>query len=148
MSLNNITNFLVINPWLATAGMPNKEQLQIIGGAGYHSVINLALNTSPGAIPNEKEILNSSGVMYYHIPVIWESPQKTDFEKFASIMQTLRKEKTFVHCVLNMRVSIFVYLYRVLFLKEAPDLAYQDVLKIWEPDHIWGKLMEDVLSSN
>lgn len=148
MPLNDITNFLVINPWLTTAGMPNEEQLQEIARNGYLFVINLALSTSPGAIPNEKEMLNSSGSLYYHIPVNWESPLYSDFEKFSSVMQSLKKEKTFVHCVLNMRVSIFVYLYRVMFLKETQEIAYQDVLKIWEPDQTWKKFMEEVLSTN
>lgn len=148
MSLNDITNFLIINPWLSTAGMPTEAQLKEIALHGYQTVINLALKTSPGAIPNEEEILKRFGLKYFHIPVIWESPQKTDFENFATVMQSLNNEKIFVHCVLNMRVSIFVYLYRVKFLNETPEIAYQDVLKIWDPDQVWRKLMEGILLSD
>jgi hypothetical protein len=59
-------------------------------------------------------------------------------------MQSKENEKIFIHCVLNMRVSIFVYLYRVHFLHEAHEVAYPDVLKIWEPDQIWQSFMKEI----
>lgn len=144
MSLERITNFLSIKPWLATAGMPTREQIELLPVHKFRNVINLALDDSPGALENEEQIVESIGLRYFHIPVIWERPIKSDFDQFVSIMQSIENEKIFIHCVLNMRVSIFVYLYRVHFLHETHEVAYPDVLKIWEPDQIWQSFMKEI----
>lgn len=146
MMLDNITNFLAIKPWLATAGMPTEEQMELLHLHGFQNVINLALEDSPGALVNENQIVKSLGLQYFHIPVVWEKPMKSDFDKFVSIMQPLANKKTFIHCVLNMRVSVFIYLFRVYFLHEAHEIAYQDVLIIWEPDQTWRSFIKEIQS--
>ncbi|HSM25105.1 MAG TPA: protein tyrosine phosphatase family protein [Anaerolineaceae bacterium] len=146
MHIQDITNFLEVKPWLGTAGMPNSDQLEIIAAAGYQSVINLALDQSPGAIPDEKKLATLLGMKFFHIPVIWEQPKVSQFSTFSSIMKKIEGEKIFVHCVLNMRVSVFVYLYRVLQLGESSQEAYKDILKIWKPDHTWQAFMKEVRS--
>lgn len=143
--LPDITNFLEIYPWLGTAGMPEVDQIKSIADAGYQAVINLALDESPGAISEERELVTSLGMKYIHIPVVWESPQISDLEQFFTIMQQLAGQKNFVHCVLNMRVSVFVYLYRVIHLKEDPEVAYQNLLAIWQPDRTWQDLMDQAM---
>lgn len=144
MSLARVTNYLPINPRLATAGMPTKEQIELLVLHEFQNVINLALDDSPGALENEAELVNKLGLNYYHIPVIWENPLKSDFDKFVSIMQTIKNEKTFIHCVLNMRVSVFVYLFRVHLLHESAEPAYLDILKIWYPDQTWQSFMKEI----
>ena len=136
-TIKDITNYLQIKPWLGTAGMPRADQLKLIADQGFEVVINLALAESPGAILDEAERLALMGLEYIHIPVVWESPELSNFEEFISIMDQKKGQKIFVHCVLNMRVSVFVYLYRLLILNEDPDTAYQDLRKIWEPDLVW-----------
>ena len=146
MHIQDITNFLEIKPWLGTAGMPTSDQLEIITAAGYQSVINLALNQSPGAIPEEEQVVRQVGMKYFHIPAIWEQPKVSEYLSFSALMLELAGEKVFVHCVLNMRVSVFVYLYRVLQLEESSQEAYKDILKIWKPDHTWNAFIKEVLS--
>lgn len=143
--LPDITNFLEIYPWLGTAGMPKVDQIKSIADAGYQAVINLALDESPGAISDERELVILLGMKYIHIPVVWESPQISDLEQFFTIMQQLAGQKIFVHCVLNMRVSVFVYLFRVISVKEDPEVAYQDLLAIWQPDKTWQDLMDQAM---
>ncbi len=141
-SITDITNYLEITQRLGTAGMPTAAQIKSIADAGYQVVINLALDESPGAVTDESEKVTRLGMKYIHIPVVWESPQISDLEQFFTILQKLADYKVFVHCVLNMRVSVFVYLYRVIHLKEDPDVAYQDLLEIWHPDGTWQDLMD------
>lgn len=143
-NITGITNYLEIYPWLGTAGMPTAVQIKSIADAGHQVVINLALDESPGAITYEQERVTGLGMKYIHIPVVWESPQISDVEQFFLIMQQLKGLKVFVHCVLNMRVSVFVYLYRVIHLKEDHEVAYQDLLEIWHPDDTWQDLMDRV----
>lgn len=145
-SIKDITNYLQIKPWLGTAGMPRADQLKLVADQGFEVVINLALAESPGAILDEAERLALMGLEYIHIPVVWESPELSNFESFISIMDQKKGQKIFVHCVLNMRVSVFVYLYRLLILKEDPDSAYQDLRKIWEPDLVWNDFIRRALA--
>ena len=146
-SITAITNYLEIYPWLGTAGMPTADQIACIADAGYQAVINLALDESPGAITDEGERVTSLGMKYIHIPVVWESPQISDLEEFFTSMQQVKGLKVFVHCVLNMRVSVFVYLFRVIYLKEDPEVAFQDLLEIWYPDNTWQELIDTALQS-
>ena len=147
MDIRSITNYLEIKPCLGTAGMPTLEQLKIIADSGYQSIINLALDQSPGAIVDEGFHATQLGMKYFHIPVIWEQPKVTQFTSFSSLMKQLEGEKIFVHCVLNMRVSVFVYLYRLLHLIDSPQDAYNEMLKIWEPDPIWQRFIDEVIST-
>ena len=123
MALQEITKVLEIKPWLATAGMPTVDQLETVTTHSFKTIINLAMENSPGVTKNEEQIVKSFGLKYFHIPVVWEKPLRSDFDHFVSIMQSLKGEKTFIHCVLNIRVSIFVYLYRVHYLQEVKELA-------------------------
>src|SRR5262249_18539955 len=50
-ALADIRNFLALDADLGTAGQPTEEQYPAIAAAGYRTVVNLALPTSPGALP-------------------------------------------------------------------------------------------------
>ncbi|PZO42447.1 MAG: phosphatase [Pseudanabaena frigida] len=139
--LAEIYNFLPISEHLATSGQPSIEQLQSIADSGYEVVINLALPTSDGAISNEVEIVQSLGMEYIAIPVIWENPTKSDLDRFLQAIDKRKSQKIFVHCAKNMRVSAFVYLYRRLSLN-CEDEAIADLHKIWQPNEIWQKFID------
>ena len=125
--------------------MPEARQLEAIANAGYQVVINLAMNDSPGAISNQAQILAAYGIRYIHIPVIWEKPDLASLKTFLQTMDKYADQKVLVHCVLNMRVSVFVYLYRLLRLAEAPENAYESVQEIWEPDNTWQLFIHKAL---
>jgi protein tyrosine phosphatase (PTP) superfamily phosphohydrolase (DUF442 family) len=146
--LEEITNFLIINDHLATAGMPSATQLIAIAQAGYQVVINLALSDSPGALENEAQILMENGCTYVHIPVVWESPTLEKLDQFFQTMDKYKSKKVFVHCVMNMRVSIFVYLYRILRLNQSPEKATIQVLQIWQPDDVWENFIRNAITAH
>lgn len=140
--MDSILNFVQINDRLATAGQPTIEQFSEIKNAGYKVVINLALPTSAGAIPNERELVESLGMQYFHIPVAWESPTIEDFNQFATVMNTHANQSIFVHCAMNMRVSAFVYLYRRSHQKISEEQAKTDLSKIWHPNSTWQAFLD------
>ena len=144
-NLKEITNFLAINENLGTAGMPQESQLEEIANAGYQVVINLALSESPGAINNEAQILSSYGIRYFHIPVVWEKPDLASLKNFLQTMDECATQKVLVHCVLNMRVSIFIYLYRLLRLAVSPENAFESVQEIWDPNNTWQLFIHKAL---
>ena len=128
--------------------MPTTDQIQSLAQAGFEVVINLALDQSPDATPEEDALATRLGVKYIHIPVIWEHPQPSDLEKFFDAMQQSNGSKIFVHCVLNLRVSVFVYLYRLIVLKEDAKPAFQDLFQIWQPNEIWQAFIDATLKKN
>ncbi len=146
-TLNQITNFLAINDRVGTAGQPKREQFADIRRDGYELVINLALPTSTNAISDEAAVVAEQGMDYLHIPVVWEKPTAQDLQRFFVALEANRDQKVFVHCAMNMRVSAFMYLYRVLREQLPPEQALQDLHKIWQPIPHWRKFIDDALAA-
>ena len=140
--LAEIINVLQISDKLATAGQPNIKQFRAVADAGYETVINLALPTSEGAIAHEAQLVQSLGMEYIAIPVIWENPTTADLDKFLQAMEKRTSQKIFVHCAKNMRVSAFVYLYRRLHLNCNNEQAIADLHKIWQPNENWQSFID------
>ncbi|MBD2230553.1 protein tyrosine phosphatase family protein [Phormidium tenue] len=145
-ALQAIRNYLALSPTLGTAGQPTAEQFKAVAEAGYTVVVNLALSTSDHAIPNEAEVLKSLGITYFHVPVVWEAPTPADLAIFFKVMDRNRDVKVLVHCALNMRVSAFVYLYRVLRLGINPAVAIADLHRIWHPNPTWQTFIDQSLT--
>ncbi|AFY56952.1 hypothetical protein Riv7116_4531 [Rivularia sp. PCC 7116] len=142
--MENIYNYLKISDKIATAGQPSVEQFSYIKEAGYQVVVNLALKDSSNALPNEKEIIESQGMQYIHIPVIWENPTEDKLQEFIQVMKTNVDKKIFVHCAANKRVSAFIYLYRRHQEGIDEEIAKKDLHQIWVPNEIWQQFIQDV----
>ena len=110
-----IYKFLRLSDSVGTAGQPNASQFTAIKDAGYRIVVNLAVPDSPQAVANERELVAAQGLEYVHIPVLWDNPQVENALRFFATMQANTGKKIFVHCIANMRVSAFMYLYRVTY---------------------------------
>jgi len=143
--LTGILHFRAISPRLGTAGQPTAAQFEMIREAGYDVVINLALPTSDNALAHEGSLVTRVGMAYVHIPVDFTRPNAADFEAFAGVLDAFRRRRIFVHCAMNMRVSAFVFLYRVLRGEATQAEAEHDLKAIWEPDEVWARFIEDRL---
>jgi protein tyrosine phosphatase (PTP) superfamily phosphohydrolase (DUF442 family) len=143
--LEEIYNFLRLSDRLATSGQPTEEQLTEIGQAGFDVVINLGLTGTDYALEDEAGFVNDLGMKYVHIPVIWENPTLENLSKFTSTMEEHQGKQLFVHCAANMRVSVFMALYRVLHLGWDRERAMEDVRKIWEPNATWDAFIQQAL---
>jgi len=136
--LEQLTNYYPISPLIHTAGQPTAEQIALISQAGCQVVVNLARPTSPNALADEADVVAAQGMDYVAIPVVWEEPTLDDLARFFATMEANKERKVFVHCVVNYRVSSFIYLYRVLRLGADPHEAIWDLRAIWEPDETWS----------
>jgi uncharacterized protein (TIGR01244 family) len=143
-TLNHIRNFLRIDDRLARSGMPQPDDFAALRQAGFEVVINLALPTSDNALPNEGELVSAQGMTYVHIPVKFDAPQPADFERFTRVMDACAGQRVFVHCAANMRVSAFVFLHRLRHGIKR-ETAEADLKKIWEPDEVWRKFVNECL---
>ena len=132
-ALAEIYNFEQMTDWLGTSGQPTREQFAAIADAGYDAVINLALPESDRAIADEGSIIAGLGMHYVHLPVQMENPTLDNLRTFIGVMQALDGKKVWVHCVVNARVSAFVFHY----LRKEKNLPEQDarssILDQWEP---------------
>ncbi|MBW4474161.1 MAG: protein tyrosine phosphatase family protein [Stenomitos rutilans HA7619-LM2] len=140
-----IPNFLQISETVATAGQPTEAQIAAIQAAGYRVVINLALPSSTNALPHEQALVEAQGMIYVHIPVLWEAPALADVEQFFSTMQAHAEQPRFVHCAKNMRVSAFMYLYRRLYEGVDEMIARRDLQSIWIPNDRWQAFIAQVV---
>jgi len=145
--LTEIDHFLPLTDTLLTGGQPTEAQFQAIADAGVQTVINLALATSPHALPDEAGLVRRLGMDYVHIPVVWESPTREALIQFMDTMDGQKGRRLMIHCAANMRVSAFVALYRILRQGWARQAATQDLLRIWNPDEneVWRKFIAQAL---
>jgi protein tyrosine phosphatase (PTP) superfamily phosphohydrolase (DUF442 family) len=146
-TLSEIYNFRAMGDRLGTAGQPTEAQFRMIREAGFQAVINLALPTSDNALPNEGSVVTGLGISYVHIPVDFAAPTPQDFRAFCKVLEVFEDRPVFVHCAANMRVSAFVFLYRVLHQGVTPAEAERDLRAIWHPDEVWSRFISDQLKA-
>ena len=147
MQLADIQDFYDLLPLALTSGQPNAEQFPLIRAAGCDLVINLAYISEQSGLPGEAELVRGLGMDYIHIPVVWTNPLPTDLEEFFDAMRRNQGRKVYIHCIRNMRVSAFMFLYRVLCLDQDPAEARQDLEMIWEPNETWRAFIARHLDS-
>ena len=146
-TISEICNFRDVGERLGTAGQPTEEQFRSVREAGFEAVINLALPTSDNALANEGSVVTGLGMSYVHIPVDFTSPTSQDFRAFCRVMEAFDDRPVFVHCAANMRVSAFVFLYRVLRQGIGVAEAERDLHAIWQPDEVWSRFIREQLKS-
>lgn len=139
--LQDIFAFLPFGERIGTAGQPSAEQFTLIASEGYRTVINLALETSQGALPDERALVEGLGLSYVHIPVRFDAPKDSDLQQFFAALDAA-KGKVFVHCIANKRVSAFLFLYRVLKLGQPVSEAEMALHRIWHPDEAWQSFID------
>lgn len=142
--VETIINYYELTDGLVSSGQPSAEEFAAIRDAGYQLVINLVPVDASMALADEDKIVTGLGMDYVHIPVIWDSPQRSDVETFYDVMQRNRDKRVYVHCEVNYRASSFIYLYRRKFLGVNEKQARQDLQWIWAPNPTWTKFIADM----
>jgi protein tyrosine phosphatase (PTP) superfamily phosphohydrolase (DUF442 family) len=143
--MNDIKNFLRISDRLACSGQPNESQLAQIAAGGYEVVINLGLADGKYALPDEAASVNKLGLAYYHIPVLFESPQLTQWTQFMAIMKQHRDKKTLVHCAANYRATAFTGLY-LLATNEIDRKGLSPfIAQVWTPNPVWQQFIDEAI---
>jgi protein tyrosine phosphatase (PTP) superfamily phosphohydrolase (DUF442 family) len=134
-----ILNHYQVTDCIASSGQPTEAQLKEIAAGGYHTIINLAMPDHEISIANEGSIVTSLGMTYIHIPVPFDAPTEDHFTTFAGYMDVLKSKKVWVHCIVNARVSAFLFRY----LQNNRDLSAAEaktpILEQWmhQMDNVW-----------
>ncbi len=139
-SLEEIKNFHFVSSKLASSGLLHLDDYNHITQYGFKHVINLI----PGDQAEERARVESLGLSYQQIEVIWDEPTLANFETFVKWMKSYQQNKVYVHCQLNWRASTFLYLYRVTQLGISKQKAIKDLHKIWTPSETWQDYINKV----
>jgi protein tyrosine phosphatase (PTP) superfamily phosphohydrolase (DUF442 family) len=129
---------------LWSSGQLSADDIRQLPALGVVAVVNLALPTSPDALPEEAALVTGLGLSYVQIPVEWQAPRLAQFVEFAGIMRAYEGQVVWVHCAKNMRVSAFLHLYRKLVLGEADAASRFPMTEIWQPDATWRAFIDRV----
>lgn len=140
MRVEKITNYLRVSNRISSSGQPDIDEFRFIAAAGFGAVINLAMPDSKNAIPHEGSIVTSLGMTYHHIPVPFDAPKPIHLRQFFGIMESLDDTNVWVHCVVNYRVSAFLYLYH-RWQGVSNKQAQTAIFKGWQPNAIWREFM-------
>ena len=142
-SFKTINNFHFVSEQLASSGMLELEDYALIKDYGFEHVINLI----PGMQLKERKYVESLGLSYEQIPVVWDDPTQENFRAFVKLMKSYDDDKVYVHCELNWRASTFVYLYRVTQLGISDETAKADLLSIWTPEPDWQAFIDSTIEA-
>lgn len=146
--LSDIPNYLEYTEAFSSSGQPSKDQLQDVWVDGFERVVYLAFSDHETSLENEDRIAKELGMEFVNIPVNWGSPTASDFNLFASVMQSQSKKKTLVHCQANYRASAFSFLYRVIYDGIPIAVAKKDLNSVWTPNDVWTRLILEVLAQH
>lgn len=98
-----------IDERITTSGRLREEDLDHLRDCGVSTIINLALADSPGILRDEDKCVERRGMNYVHIPVPFPAPDEGHYSAFVDAMAEAEGEQVHVHCVMNWRVSAFLY---------------------------------------
>jgi uncharacterized protein (TIGR01244 family) len=128
-----VINWRRLDQRLTTSGQPGESDLARLAAMGVKSVINLGLHTHERALPDERSSVAALGMAYVHIPVPFDAPDESHFAAFCSAMATSADHPVHVHCIMNYRVSAFIYRWRRDVLGRDEGEARGAMLDVWDP---------------
>ena len=140
-SLDSIRNYVRLTPEIGTAGQPRREQFEIIAEAGFECVINLAMPDHRDSIADEGALVTALGMTYCHLPVPFDAPAPAHFRQFCALLDAQQDHRLFVHCIMNYRVSAFMYLYLTRLRGWPEAQARSPILDRWAIEPQWQALM-------
>ena len=144
-ALDQIRNFVALDDRVGTAGQPTADQFASVADAGYEMVINLAMPDHKDSIDQEGAVVSALGMTYIHIPVPFDAPDENHLSQFLGIMEANRERKVFVHCIMNYRVSAFMYHYYQRVEGRPETESRSPMFSRWNPDSVWQSFMDGTL---
>ncbi len=92
-----IPNYKVVRPGIATAGQPTPEALGKLKEQGFKTVINLRVETEPGA-KEEAEIVKSQGLQYFSVPITPATLSQEKVDEVAKLLADPKAGPILFHC--------------------------------------------------
>ncbi|MCP4389056.1 MAG: phosphatase [Gammaproteobacteria bacterium] len=141
-SLETIRNYVRLTPEIATAGQLRRDQFKLISEAGFETVINIAMPDHSDSIDDEGRLVTELGMNYLHLPVSFDAPEVSHVRQFFALLSAQQGRQQFVHCIMNYRVSAFMYHYLRWEQGYSEQRARSPVFDIWEIEPQWQAIMD------
>jgi len=141
--MDSIYNFRKVSALLACSGQPTEGQLVEAAASGYETVINLGLSGAKYSLKDEAASVDTLGLAYHHIPVIFDDPKPEQLTEFINLMNSHHDHKTLVHCAANYRASVFTGLYLFSAGKMDESAMHAFIEDVWQPDAVWDQFIDD-----
>lgn len=124
---------------IASSGQPSPEEFKEIAEQGYDVVINLAMPEHKHSICTEGSLVTTLGMTFIHIPVPFDAPNEDHYREFMGYMDALKDKNVWAHCIVNARVSAFLFRYLLESCGFSAQQAATPVLEAWLPemDDVW-----------
>ncbi len=103
--------------------------------------MNIGMPGHPDALANEGELVSALGMNYIHIPVPFDNPSPDQVGLFCRMLSQISHEKVFIHCIMNYRVSAFMYHYLSKIENRDDEGARSVMFQNWDLDPVWKELM-------
>lgn len=139
-----VFNYYAITDSISTSGQPKAEQFQSIADTGHTVVINLAMPDHERSLANEGALVTGLGMTYLHIAVPFDAPDESLYQRFSNALDAMSGEKVWVHCIVNARVSAFLFRYLQSKRGFSAEQATTPVLTAWRPqmDEVWTEFLK------
>ena len=95
----------------------------------------------PDSIDDEGALVTALGMDYCHLPVPFEAPTVDHWRRFSALLEAEGERLVFVHCIMNYRVSAFMYLYLTRLKGYPVKRARSPILDRWQIEPQWQVLM-------
>jgi len=135
--VENIRGFIQVEEDLFCSGQPTEAELGLVQQSGVRLVINLAMQDSDFALPDERAVVEGLGMEFLHIAVPFSAPTLEHFLRFEGALLARRGQRALAHCALNWRASSFVALFaerRLGWTRDRADLLRRS---LWCPNETW-----------
>lgn len=146
MGIEQSVNFRRASPHITTSGVVDAERLHALRSDGCQVLINLLPDESKYAVADERTIVEAQGITYVYIPVDFQKPTLSDYEKFAKAVEAASGQILHIHCAANYRASAFLSLYAESKGLWSSTQASEFVSELWNPSEHngWPEFMAKV----
>jgi protein tyrosine phosphatase (PTP) superfamily phosphohydrolase (DUF442 family) len=141
-----INNFYKVSDILSCSGQPSEAQLKELAAQKYQIIINLGLLDTLYALKDEKGFVKALNMAYYHIPVLFESPELIKLETFIKRMDQHEGKKIHIHCASNFRGICFTGLWLYYKGLKTKDEVMGMIEEFWHPDSTWQLFLSDSIA--
>lgn len=141
-SIESIRNYVRLTPNIGTAGQPREEQFIAIAEEGFATVINIAMPDHPDSIDHEGRLVSELDMLYIHLPVPFEAPRADHVRQFCKILKAREDNPVFIHCIMNYRVSAFMYHYLTAVKGVSATDARSPIFDLWQIEPAWQEIMQ------
>jgi len=130
-TIPGITNFAQVETTVACAGAVTPEAVAGIKKMGFASIINLRLETEPGAnIEAEAAAAKAAGINFFHLPLSGSAPDPTVADRFLNIITEPGNQPAMIHCASGNRAAAMWLIKRVLIDKWDNDRALEEATQL------------------